>query len=96
MLQEWLDPDTQVKSPGICLHLTTLPSCVGFCLSSLSPCGGKMASNSSVLTSSALLERDYLPSNSEESSRTKSHGTNWLLPSPWSWGMGRPHRNSLT
>lgn len=50
--------------------------------------GSNMASKSSVLTSSALLERAYLPRRSEESSRTKSHGTDWLFVQPWSWEGG--------
>lgn len=50
--------------------------------------GSNMASNSSVLTSSALLGRAYLPRSSGERSRTKSHGTDWLFVQPWSWEGG--------
>lgn len=53
--QEWLDPGTQVKSAGICLHLTTLLSSLWASLSG----GGNVAPKSSVLTSPALLERAF-------------------------------------
>lgn len=50
------------------------------------PTSGKMTPKSSILISSALLERAYFPIHSEEMTRTESHGrSTGLFPQPWSW-----------